>query len=187
VGKVDDFLKRSVGKNPRPLNESPAEALGNRKVLFETRLAGGQLTVRVRLTEDLVIFDYLVGRDEVAQPSTALRVADVSHVEVADYQQARSEYGWRLTTGFLHGPTKIPALSAVVFHHGAGQQAVFLGWGPPVTVKAQVGPLLHFFDARRSTVPAPPSDELERLARLHNDGALTNEEFAAAKAKLLGL
>ncbi|MCD0447349.1 SHOCT domain-containing protein [Glycomyces sp. A-F 0318] len=42
--------------------------------------------------------------------------------------------------------------------------------------------------------PAPAADEaeaedmtarLDRLARLHADGALTDEEFAAAKAKLL--
>ena len=39
--------------------------------------------------------------------------------------------------------------------------------------------------------PAPaPTDstaELERLAKLHDSGALTDEEFAAAKSKLLGL
>ena len=44
--------------------------------------------------------------------------------------------------------------------------------------------------------PAPPSpapsadsdtDELERLADLHTNGTLTDEEFAAAKAKVLGI
>lgn len=37
--------------------------------------------------------------------------------------------------------------------------------------------------------PAPvetSTDELERLAQLHSSGALTDEEFAAAKAKALG-
>ena len=42
--------------------------------------------------------------------------------------------------------------------------------------------------------PAPPAstgpdaadlDEIERLAKLHESGALTDEEFASAKAKLL--
>ena len=43
------------------------------------------------------------------------------------------------------------------------------------------------------TAPAPaaaPTDstaELERLAKLHESGALNDEEFAAAKSKLLGL
>lgn len=39
--------------------------------------------------------------------------------------------------------------------------------------------------------PAPaPSDstaELERLAKLHESGALTDDEFVAAKSKLLGI
>ena len=41
--------------------------------------------------------------------------------------------------------------------------------------------------------PAPTSgeesqaDEIQRLAELHTSGALTDEEFAAAKAKLLGI
>jgi hypothetical protein len=38
--------------------------------------------------------------------------------------------------------------------------------------------------------PAPETDtiaEPERLARLHESGALSDEEFAAAKAKVLGI
>ena len=34
--------------------------------------------------------------------------------------------------------------------------------------------------------PADPADEIEHLAQLHGSGALTDEEFAAAKAKILG-
>jgi uncharacterized membrane protein YebE (DUF533 family) len=42
--------------------------------------------------------------------------------------------------------------------------------------------------APAAPAPAPDSTaELERLAKLHESGALTDEEFAAAKAKLLGL
>lgn len=35
--------------------------------------------------------------------------------------------------------------------------------------------------------PAGDTDELERLAQLRTSGVLTDEEFTAAKAKLLGL
>jgi len=46
-------------------------------------------------------------------------------------------------------------------------------------------------DATQQAAPAPaPSDstsELERLASLHTSGALTDAEFTAAKAKLLGV
>jgi Short C-terminal domain len=31
-----------------------------------------------------------------------------------------------------------------------------------------------------------PLEQLEKLAKLHDEGALTDEEFAAQKAKLLG-
>jgi Short C-terminal domain len=34
--------------------------------------------------------------------------------------------------------------------------------------------------------PADPADEIEHLAQLHASGALSDEEFAAAKAKILG-
>jgi hypothetical protein len=34
--------------------------------------------------------------------------------------------------------------------------------------------------------PADPADEIEHLSQLHTSGALTDEEFAAAKAKILG-
>jgi len=34
--------------------------------------------------------------------------------------------------------------------------------------------------------PSDPADEIEHLAQLHSSGALTDEEFAAAKAKILG-
>ncbi len=34
--------------------------------------------------------------------------------------------------------------------------------------------------------PADPADEIEHLAQLHQSGTLTDEEFAAAKAKILG-
>jgi hypothetical protein len=39
------------------------------------------------------------------------------------------------------------------------------------------------------SAPAPPDpmDQIEHLAKLHESGALTDEEFAAAKAKALGI
>ena len=40
--------------------------------------------------------------------------------------------------------------------------------------------------AQYAPPPADPADELEHLAQLHASGALSDEEFTAAKAKLLG-
>jgi len=40
--------------------------------------------------------------------------------------------------------------------------------------------------AQYAPAPVDPADEIEHLAQLHTSGALTDEEFAAAKAKALG-
>jgi hypothetical protein len=54
----------------------------------------------------------------------------------------------------------------------------------------------EYYDEGPPPPPAPPppapttggvdTDELERLAELHANGTLTDEEFAAAKANVLG-
>jgi hypothetical protein len=41
-------------------------------------------------------------------------------------------------------------------------------------------------EAQPAPPPADPADELEHLAQLHESGALTDDEFTAAKAKILG-
>ncbi len=41
-------------------------------------------------------------------------------------------------------------------------------------------------DSQYAPPPADPADEIEHLAQLHSSGALTDEEFASAKAKVLG-
>ena len=40
--------------------------------------------------------------------------------------------------------------------------------------------------AQYAPPPADPADEIEHLAQLHTSGVLTDEEFTAAKAKILG-
>lgn len=42
-------------------------------------------------------------------------------------------------------------------------------------------------ELRQAPSASSGADEIERLAQLHADGVLTDEEFAAAKAKTLGL
>jgi hypothetical protein len=53
--------------------------------------------------------------------------------------------------------------------------------------EAQEAPAEEYQDqATNAPPPADPADEIEHLAQLHESGALTDEEFAAAKAKALG-
>jgi hypothetical protein len=40
--------------------------------------------------------------------------------------------------------------------------------------------------AQYAPPPSDPADEIEHLAQLHTSGAITDDEFAAAKAKVLG-
>jgi Short C-terminal domain len=40
-------------------------------------------------------------------------------------------------------------------------------------------------EAQYAPPPPDPTDELEHLAKLHESGALTDEEFTAAKAKII--
>jgi ABC-type xylose transport system substrate-binding protein len=47
-------------------------------------------------------------------------------------------------------------------------------------------------EAQQAAAAAPPAEEdpnaqLQNLANLHSQGVLTDEEFAAAKAKILGI
>ena len=41
--------------------------------------------------------------------------------------------------------------------------------------------------AQYAPPPPDPADQIEHLAQLHTSGVLTDEEFAAAKAKALGI
>ncbi len=41
--------------------------------------------------------------------------------------------------------------------------------------------------AQYAPPPADPTDQIEHLAQLHASGAITDEEFAAAKSKALGI
>jgi Short C-terminal domain len=82
---------------------------------------------------------------------------------------------------------------------GAATATVAYKAGQRRTQQNQYDDQAQAADAQRPAAPPPaaaapaapaPADstaELERLAKLHESGALNDEEFAAAKSKLLGL
>ena len=59
----------------------------------------------------------------------------------------------------------------------AGEQEQAADQAPAADVQDQ---------AQYAPPPVDPADEIEHLAQLHASGVLTDEEFAAAKAKALG-
>ena len=62
-----------------------------------------------------------------------------------------------------------------IAHHRAKQQEPAYDEGPVDDSEVQYAP-----------PPASPADEIEHFAQLHASGVLSDEEFAAAKAKVLG-
>ncbi len=65
---------------------------------------------------------------------------------------------------------------AAIGHHMAKKSA-----------QAQQAPADYQEEPAQYAPPPPdPADQIEHLAQLHTSGALTDEEFAAAKAKALG-
>ena len=65
--------------------------------------------------------------------------------------------------------------AAVAHHRGRNEEEEAVQQQQPPAAQAQYAP-----------APADPVDELEHLGQLHASGVLTDEEFASAKAKVLG-
>lgn len=63
------------------------------------------------------------------------------------------------------------AAGAAVAHHRGGREEE----EPQPEAQTQYAP-----------APADPADQIEHLAQLHASGVLTDEEFASAKAKVIG-
>lgn len=73
----------------------------------------------------------------------------------------------------------IPFLTALIYliARGSGMR--------DRTIKAQAEAKQHFDEYVRQQAHTSPADELHKLAELKDKGALSNEEFERAKAKLL--
>jgi hypothetical protein len=77
---------------------------------------------------------------------------------------------------------------AAIAHHEdkkATEQQQAYDQGPADDQQDQ-GPADQQDQAQYAPPPADPADEIEHLAQLHASGTLSDEEFTAAKAKVLG-
>ena len=91
------------------------------------------------------------------------------------------------------------AVAGVAYHAGKGheQQSQINDQAQAAYASSTQAPPPQYAPAPpvQQYAPAPPvaapaggaTADLDKLVQLHNSGALTNEEFSAAKAKLLGL
>ncbi len=76
--------------------------------------------------------------------------------------------------------------TAVVVNHRNNQQAQQQAEAAPPPEEYQEPAPQPVYQAAAPVPPAPdPYDQIEHLAALHASGALTDEEFAAEKAKVL--
>jgi hypothetical protein len=77
------------------------------------------------------------------------------------------------------------ATAGIAYHAGkqrAGQNA-YNQAGPAEPAPAAPAPAV----SAPAAAPVDETGELERLAKLHESGSLTDDEFGAAKARLLGV
>jgi hypothetical protein len=75
------------------------------------------------------------------------------------------------------------AATAGIAYHAGKQRAE----QNPYNDQASEGAATQAGPAPAAAAPVDETGELERLAKLHESGSLTDEEFGAAKARLLGV
>ena len=119
-----------------------------------------------------------IGIDRACVP-----LADVVGIEIAD-QQARMSGG---TVGGW-GSMRSVASCGVSVHTSTGETAVFAVQDSALNLKTVLGRYMSATGLSFTDEAAPAAsaaDELAKLAALRGQGALTDDEFAAAKARLL--
>jgi Short C-terminal domain len=84
------------------------------------------------------------------------------------------------------------AVSGRVARRQAARYGEQSPYGPPQEQYAPEPQQQYAPEPQQQYAPEPPAEEddtaqLQKLAALHTQGVLTDEEFAAAKAKILGL
>ena len=134
-----------------------------------------------------------------AGTSAVIPLVSVQSVEVSGGEVAVSKLGVVLALGVIGGFASKGAKfeSAVIVRTEHGETAYYtVDDESPVSVRAQLAPILKRGGvpligeetspaATQTSAPLSVADELAKLASLRNDGVLTEEEFAAQKAKLL--
>lgn len=127
--------------------------------------------------------------------SRVLATPTVKNVEVAGEEIAKNKVLPVLAFGILGLAAKGSSKQTyVVVHLRSGKTAYYqIGDTTPLQVRARIAGTLHSagvpFDdeqPRGDDMAGGIGDQLALLARLHSDGALTDEEFAQAKRKALG-
>lgn len=155
----------------------------------------------LRFTDDcLVLLDNDRNLKESRRRKWELcRAGAISAVEVSSEQVAKSKLGATLIFGVVGGVTAKATKdrTTLIVHLKSGATGYFSI--DLVSAAEILGPLTPWLSSRKISIGAPTpaagapsgpapsliSDELERLAEMRDKGVLTEDEFAALKAKLI--
>jgi hypothetical protein len=163
---------------------------------------GGLPGYRKSIRSQLWFTNSAIGLGGTSPSEVSIDVADVMAVEVQTIDEAKSRVGYVIAFGVLGLAAKNrKARTVIEVSVKPGDTAYFeVDHMHAIDVKRKLEPWRKQYlpiekqPSMTEALPEPPSTcepdmlgQLERLAALHSAGALTDGEFAAAKAKLLGL
>ena len=143
------------------------------------------------LTLDRIAYETL--RSNFDPPMEICRTRAIASIEVTSEQVARSKVGAAFLFGVLGAVTaKSAADRATLLVTLKSEEAGYLAVDGQ-SKAAVLGRLRPWLREHGIAVGSPEpaeslslADELAKLAEIHRSGALTDDEFTAAKAKLLG-
>lgn len=133
-----------------------------------------------------------------SKPLVEVRADAIVSIEIGGGEVSKSRAGAALMTGVGALAAKgTEARTHISVHMRSGNVGIFrIDKTDPMTVKAKIAPWVteHGIAWHGEQVAAPvyatgvdtTADQLGRLADLHKAGALSDDEFTAAKARLLG-
>lgn len=190
--------KSTTDQSAQPLQAAKSKPKVKKLTFTYSKYLGGHPALGKARQGNLYLTDEKIGVGTFGPSHAALLWSDVTTVDVSGEQVAKSKVGATLAFGILGGlaakGTKNQA--AIIVHTKDNQVAYYLiDKLSQLEAKAKIIPLLQSVGVALSdeTTSQPQkqqgdvSEELAKLAKLKEQGILTEEEFSAKKKQLLNL
>lgn len=190
----------SIKAQPAQPDEAAQPKPKIKKLSFTySKYLGGHSKLGKARQGNLYLTDEKIGIGTFGPSHSALQWSDVASVDVSGEQVSKSKIGATLVFGVFGGlaakGTKNQA--AIIVHTKDNEVAYYqIDKTSQLEAKAKITPLLHavgvpLTDETTSQPQAPQNnditEQLTKLAKLKEQGILTEAEFAAKKKQLLGL
>jgi hypothetical protein len=192
---TDEAPKKSVLEAlrlKRQRSRATADRYQGEQVLLQVGVSyvASGILVRAMLiaTDQNVLMDECSTKSGVL-PMLGFPLVTVTGIVVEAWSAARSEYGWKLSTGFLHGPDRVAATSGIALHLECGADVLLRVHGEAPLARTRFEPLIRSVEGRHPSSDAPSGgdryEHLRKLAHLRDEGILTEREFDNEKSKIL--